>query len=409
MSSLQLFPALEPATEAALRASIQRFGVLVPVVQDQNGRTLDGTHRQRLADELGVKYRVDVIRVADEQEAEAIVVTLNTDRGHRLKSDQRREVVADLREQGHSTPAIAGALGVSDETVRRDLAGSTYVEPERVTGRDGKSYSSRRPTVVAAKNAKEAVRAITALSLVGTVPSVPVVDVRRVERIAREQEAERKRQEPCETRTVVDDLDIRHGQFWEALADVPDGTVDAIVTDPPYGVGGNGIRTLYAESLRLLRPGGALVCMIGQLDVPAYLEQYADLERQELWGLDYRWICAWLTPGPATRIYAARVGTNWKPVLVFERLDMEDGELDQRWILGDVFQSPADDKEHHHWGQNLTGFRDLVEAFTQPGDLVCDPYLGGGTTAVACRDLGRRFVGCDIDPAAVATARERLA
>src|SRR4051812_39932626 len=49
-----LFGPLEPATEAALRASIERFGVLVPVTFDQRGRILDGHHRWRMAAELGV-------------------------------------------------------------------------------------------------------------------------------------------------------------------------------------------------------------------------------------------------------------------------------------------------------------------------------------------------------------------
>ena len=41
----------------------------------------------------------------------------------------------------------------------------------------------------------------------------------------------------------------------------------------------------------------------------------------------------------------------------------------------------------------LALMRALVSDFTDPGDLVCDPYSGGGTTAVACQDLGRRFLG----------------
>lgn len=50
----------------------------------------------------------------------------------------------------------------------------------------------------------------------------------------------------------------------------------------------------------------------------------------------------------------------------------------------------------------------LAERLTEPGQLVVDPFLGGGTTAVVCRHLGRRFVGCDRDAAAVASARARL-
>ncbi|MGH9187583.1 MAG: ParB N-terminal domain-containing protein [Acidimicrobiales bacterium] len=48
----QLFDPLPAPLEAALRASIERFGVLVPVVKDAAGDIIDGHHRQRIADEL---------------------------------------------------------------------------------------------------------------------------------------------------------------------------------------------------------------------------------------------------------------------------------------------------------------------------------------------------------------------
>jgi predicted RNA methylase len=50
-----------------------------------------------------------------------------------------------------------------------------------------------------------------------------------------------------------------------------------------------------------------------------------------------------------------------------------------------------------------------VRYFSTPGDLVVDPCAGSFTTAVACHRLGRRFVGCDVDKAAVVVGQERLA
>ena len=73
-------PPLDAATEAALRESIRRFGVLVPVVRDQHGRTLDGYYRSRIARELGIDYRVDVIAVSSDDEARQIALSLNGDR-----------------------------------------------------------------------------------------------------------------------------------------------------------------------------------------------------------------------------------------------------------------------------------------------------------------------------------------
>lgn len=52
---------------------------------------------------------------------------------------------------------------------------------------------------------------------------------------------------------------------------------------------------------------------------------------------------------------------------------------------------------------------ELVELFTNPGDVVLDPFCGSGTTGVACIRLGRRFIGIEKDAKYAAVAQERLA
>ena len=54
-------------------------------------------------------------------------------------------------------------------------------------------------------------------------------------------------------------------------------------------------------------------------------------------------------------------------------------------------------------------FRDLLGKFAGPGMLVCDPFVGGGTTAVVARELGCSFIGCDIDADCVATTWDVVA
>ena len=139
----QLFRNLAPPIEAALRASIYRFGVLVPIAKDQHGNILDGHQRARIADEMGVKYPVNIIEVADEAEALEIARTLNEDRRAMPKAE-RLEVVKALREDEHSIRAIAGALGVSKSQVERDLASVPHGTPDTVRGLDGKSYPARK-------------------------------------------------------------------------------------------------------------------------------------------------------------------------------------------------------------------------------------------------------------------------
>ena len=52
-------------------------------------------------------------------------------------------------------------------------------------------------------------------------------------------------------------------------------------------------------------------------------------------------------------------------------------------------------------------FEFLIQSYSQPGDLVCDPFVGSGTTAVSAFKTGRRFTGCDISIEYVKLARSR--
>jgi site-specific DNA-methyltransferase (adenine-specific) len=212
----------------------------------------------------------------------------------------------------------------------------------------------------------------------------------RAEARERKAVADARRRRPSTTLEVAD---IR---TWR-----PAG-VTAIITDPPYV--GDAL-PLY-EALRdfaadVLPAGGALAVMTWQPILPDVLRA---LDHPDL---AYRWCIAWRYDNAAatTADYTRRVHDRWKPILVYHRGGMPS---DAR-MFADEITSPAPDKRHHKWGQSLDGFRTLVRAFAEPGQLVCDPFLGGGTTALAALAQGRRFVGCDIDPAAVATAEARLA
>lgn len=145
MTLYQLFPTLDPATESALRASIERWGVLVPVAVDQHGNIIDGHHRQAIAAELDLDCPTQAFEIADDDHARELATTLNMTRRH-LSIDQRRELVTHLRQEGHSMQAIADALGVSKPAVQRDLSNvSTDTMPDRITTSDGRSYPATRP------------------------------------------------------------------------------------------------------------------------------------------------------------------------------------------------------------------------------------------------------------------------
>lgn len=212
--------------------------------------------------------------------------------------------------------------------------------------------------------------------------------------------AERREVQAEAEAAVPGGIDLRHGDLRTALADVPGGSVDAVITDPPYPAE---FRPLFTDlavlAKRILRPGGICAVMIGQ----SYLPQIAAMLGEHL---DYHWTIGYLTPGgQAVQVWQRKVNTFWKPVLLYTK-----GEYAGDWF-GDVAESKVNDndKNHHHWGQSESGMADLVARLTKPGQLVCDPFLGGGTTAVVCHGLSRRFVGCDIDETAVKTTIGRFA
>ena len=58
--------------------------------------------------------------------------------------------------------------------------------------------------------------------------------------------------------------------------------------------------------------------------------------------------------------------------------------------------APDIEAEGHpaRWPYRLAA--DIIQCFAPPGGLVCDPFVGAGTTAAAAQDLGRRFIGGDL-------------
>ncbi|HML74907.1 MAG TPA: site-specific DNA-methyltransferase, partial [Anaerohalosphaeraceae bacterium] len=53
--------------------------------------------------------------------------------------------------------------------------------------------------------------------------------------------------------------------------------------------------------------------------------------------------------------------------------------------------------------------RNIIEMYSEPGEVVLDPMAGGGTTLIEAKLLGRRFIGADINPSAVKLCEQATA
>lgn len=408
----QLFDLLPEDEFTALKADIAKRGVLVPIEYDSDGNILDGHHRRRACTELGIKDFPTVTRLfSNEDEKEEHVVTLNVRRRH-LNGQQKRKWVAWFlaRHPEWTDRQIGREVGVDNKTVastRSELEGREEIPhvSERTDSLGRKQPATKpRPAPSIFTTSRQSERAQTALTDLAVDAPAKQLDLKRAERIARENAADRRRAAVVDEVTTDGAVEIRHGDFRTALVDLA-GTVDAIITDPPYEREYDELWEPLGEIARvLLKPTGVLAVMCGtRLDLVDHARFMLDKHMKR------RHIGVYLTPGQRWRDQVERVAIGWKPIFLYSHPDADASE--RRWINDDVFTSSGareQDTRFHHWGQNESGIADLIRGLTEPGHLVVDPFLGGGTAAVVCRDLGRRFIGCDVDASAVTISRERV-
>ncbi len=178
---------------------------------------------------------------------------------------------------------------------------------------------------------------------------------------------------------------------------LPDRSIDLIFTDPPYP---REYLSCYwwlaQEARRVLKPGGFVIAMCGGMYVNSIMKMF------EYAGLTFHWQFSHISTGNAPYIWPRRVYAKVKQLLSFSlgpsvpRVGIFDGYTGRK------------DKRFHHWGQDVDSARYYIDCFSKKDDTILDPFIGGGTTAVACELLSRRWLGCDIDGRALNTTRERM-
>lgn len=205
----------------------------------------------------------------------------------------------------------------------------------------------------------------------------------------------------------IGDCTLYLGDCLEVLPTL--AQVDAVFADPPYNVGlkyatyddrkekddyRNWCAAWFSECKRLSR--SSVVITPGMVSVPMWI---ADIERTH-------YLIAWTKQNNCSRNYIGKTSgfQTWEPILVFGKA--------QQCILRDSVDVPISrqkDTGSHPCPKPLKLLRWIVEAFTRPDDTVLDPFMGSGTTGVACVQTGRKFIGIEIDPTYFDIACKRIA
>jgi 16S rRNA G966 N2-methylase RsmD len=196
------------------------------------------------------------------------------------------------------------------------------------------------------------------------------------------------------------------GKFQEVLDFIPDGTVDAIITDPPYPYDFIECWTDLAKfAAKKLRPGGWLVAYSGQLHLTEVMARLSIPE------LNYYWTMALYHKGTRQDVWGIDLNVMWKPILVFARPYHSSGnakpKLDSRGH-DDYIISDREEKLGHDWQQSESSVAKLIETFTKPGDFIVEPFAGSGTTIAIAQKLERKVVGAELNAETFNLAKVRL-
>lgn len=213
--------------------------------------------------------------------------------------------------------------------------------------------------------------------------------------------------------------------------------VDHVITDPPYEAEAH---TLQRRSISVVDPAQKQVLHVAPLPFEPIDEAtrrvvalelarlsrrwtlvFCQVEAAMRWrdalvgdehgvnGVSYRRTCVWTKPDGQPQLSGDRPGMGYESIVCVHRTGRS------RWNGGGalgVFEFNKGDgggkKNEHPTTKPLSLMLELVRLFTDPDDLILDPFAGSGTTGVACLRLGRRFIGIEKDPTYAALARERL-
>lgn len=217
--------------------------------------------------------------------------------------------------------------------------------------------------------------------------------------------------DPWKRKEVIGNDELYLGDCLSILPTLP--KVDAVITDPPYGeqthqgarTGINGEVALITFSSittdqlieiarQCVEKANRWVVMTCEWQHAAQLEQLDALVR----------LGVWIKPNGAPQFTGDRPGTGWEAVACLHRPGKKrwnGGGHHAVWIFNKT-------EGEHPTQKPLALIEKWVCQFTDKDETILDPFMGSGTTGVACMNLGRKFIGVEIEERYFDIACERI-
>ena len=225
------------------------------------------------------------------------------------------------------------------------------------------------------------------------------------------------------------------GDCLDVMQDIPDGSVDMVMTDPPFGTTACKwdsvipFEPMWAQLKRITKPSGAIVLMASQPFTSALVMSNVGMFRYDLKWIKtqatgfynanrmplrahediivfYQSLPSYNPQKTAGEPYVQKRGSA-SEVYQGKDLSVTVNETGMRHPLSwRVFQRDAD--KTHPTQKPVALMEYLIRTYTNPGETVLDFTCGSGTTGVACVNTSRKFIGIEMDADYFTVASARI-
>ena len=230
-------------------------------------------------------------------------------------------------------------------------------------------------------------------------------------------------------------MKLLQGDCLEVMRDIPDGSVDLILTDPPYFISRkSGYVNNSPDKVDYIKKYGKHTIEFGEWDkkeinLSFLLEKFYKLlkdggtlimfydvwKMQELKELTLTEkfkqprLCQWVKTNPVpinSKINYLSNSAEYFATFVKKSKPTFNGSYDNG-----VYSHPicgGKERTKHPTQKPLKIMKELIDKHTNKNDTVLDPFMGSGTTGVACKNLSRNFIGIELDETYFKIAEERI-
>lgn len=215
---------------------------------------------------------------------------------------------------------------------------------------------------------------------------------------------------------------IYNADCIECMISIPDESIDLIVTDPPYlmkyktnrrkdkshkfcgEIFGDDdpdlIEKYVNECYRILKNNSAcyMFCNINKVDIFKQLLEKA--------GFTIKKMIIWVKNNHTAGDLVAQYGKKYEIIFYVNkgRCPIRNGRLTDVW----EFPRVSGKKQLHQNQKPVNLIKQCIEKSSDPGAIVFDGFMGSGTTAIACLETGRRYIGYELDPEYYKIANDRI-